>query len=181
MKCEDRFRLIVVSVLAIACQQSVRAQRITTAGTKNIKSVRRFVQDFYDWYAPKAATDTPGGAWEMAIKAKSSAFEPKLLQALREDVATQAKAAGELVGLDFDPLLDSQDPEGRYVVGNASRRGRIYLVSIYSVPKGKTPPKAAVVAELEVQNGRWRYINFLYSGNQNLLSILKALKKSRLK
>jgi hypothetical protein len=59
---------------------------------------------------PKSLKDGTDTAWNLAIKTKSSVFSPQLALALKEDSAAQAKAEGEIVGLDFDPFLNSQDP-----------------------------------------------------------------------
>jgi hypothetical protein len=89
------------------------------------ESVRGFVQGFYDWYVPKALDHKIFRAWDLALKTKSSVFSPELAQALREDSAAQDKAEkGELVGLDFDPFLNSQDPRPYIRRARSHRKGR---------------------------------------------------------
>jgi hypothetical protein len=51
------------------------------------------------------------------MEKQGSQFESGLLAALKEDVAAQAAAKGEIVGLDFDPFLNTQDPAESYEVG----------------------------------------------------------------
>ena len=78
---------------------------------------RSFVQTFYGWYAPMAAKATRGPAFALAIQRKPACFSPQLLQALADDAAAQAKVSDDVVGLDFDPFLYSQDPSKGFVLG----------------------------------------------------------------
>ena len=149
------------------------------------ESCRNFVQGFYDWYVPKALGENEGPAWAFALKNKRSVFSPELYRLLREDSAAQAKA-GEIVGLDFDPFLNSQDPEERYVVGNVTPKGDRYLVELRGISSGKKSEKPAVVAELTQNDGRWLFVNFHYGEtkypeDENLVSVLKNLRASRQK
>jgi hypothetical protein len=77
----------------------------------------QFVQKFYDWYVAreKALTKAngPKDVMEVAMQEKRSCFSPELLKALQEDVAAAHKSPGELVGLDFDPILNTQEEPGR--------------------------------------------------------------------
>jgi hypothetical protein len=67
-------------------------------------SAKRLVQGFYDWYVPRALK---GDAVGLALSSKASAFAPRLSKALKEDQAATAQSPGEIVGLDFDPFLDT--------------------------------------------------------------------------
>ncbi len=139
------------------------------------------MQGFYDWYTPKALADNAGPASDIALKSKSSVFGTKLLKALREDSAAAAKAKGEIVGLDFDPFLNSQDPDSHYSVGKITRKGESYYVSVHSVSSGKLSAKADVIAKLEMHGGTWRFTNFIYLNGPNLLSLLYDLKRDRVR
>ena len=150
------------------------------------KSCRDFVQGFYHWYVPVALKHGRVRPADVALKTKGSAFSPELAQALREDFAAQAKAKGDLVGLDFDPFLNSQDPSARYVVGNITPKGDRYWVEIYSLTSGKKSAKPDVEPELMLKNGRWMFVNFHYgksedSEDENLVSTLKTLRADRQK
>lgn len=148
------------------------------------KSCRDFVQGFYDWYVPKALRETKVPASDLAVEYKGSVFSPELLQALREDSDVRAKAAaGQIVSLDFDPFLYSQDPSERYVAGGITVKGDRYWVEVYSVSSGKKSPKPVVVPELTLKAGRWIFVNFHYgnskdSGFENLVSLLKNLRRA---
>ncbi|MGA2502201.1 MAG: hypothetical protein ABSH20_31040 [Tepidisphaeraceae bacterium] len=146
-------------------------------------SARDFAQKFYSWYVPIALNEHAGPAWDFVLKQRSSSFSPELLRALREDSAAQAKSPGEIVGLDFDPFLDSQDPEDRYEVGKVTRKGDSYWVEVFGVRSGKRMEPAAVLAELVRKNGHWTFVNFHYPdpNGSDLLSTLKLLREDRQK
>jgi len=170
-------------VLALNLSTSAQGQNLQG----NEKSCRTFVQGFYNWYVLESRKESSGCTSDLALKYKSSVFSPELARKLREDSAAQAKAAGELVGLDFDPFLaTNDDPYERYVVGKVSPKGEHYWAQIYGIHAGKKSKDPAVVPELALKNGRWTFVNFHYGKseypvNENLLSILNVLKKDRQK
>ena len=166
-------------LLFFALPYSLQAQ---TKGSRGVSEpLRSFVQGFYNWYVPRALSDNAGPASELALKYKSSVFEPQLARALREDSAAQAKSPGEIVGLDFDPFLNSQDPAERYEVGRIARKGERYRADIYGVFSGQKRKKPDVVAELLEKNGRWFFVNFHYPEDGDLLTVLRLLRESRQK
>lgn len=157
-----------------------------TIPQSNQKSCRDFVQGFYDWYVPVALKHGRVRPADLALKYKGSAFSPELARALREDSEAQAKTKGELVGLDFDPFLNSQDPSERYVVGNVIPKGERYWVEVYSITLGKKSAKPEVAPELTLKDGQWVFVNFHYgksesSEDDNLMSTLKSLRAARQK
>jgi hypothetical protein len=156
--------------------------------SRDIRSCRAFVQEFYDWYMrlPEntMATNDQRPADEIALKQRKSIFSVELSRRLQEDYDAANKAPGELVGLDFDPFLNSQDPDQGYVVGGVRLQGGSYRADVYGLADGKKREKPAVVAELVFENGRWLFLNFHYPNckdtkNCNLLSILKQLERQR--
>lgn len=148
----------------------------------------KFVQGFYDWYMAKnkvaegkAVAATP---FELAIRDKRPLFDPALLNLLKEDIEASAKSPGEIVGLSFDPFLNTQDPKEQYVVGNAASQGETWRVEVLGVRGGRKDTNPAVIAELARREGRWVFANFhyeksVYPENENLMGLLRALKKSR--
>ena len=166
-------------MLLLALPYSLQAQ---TKGSQEVsESLRRFVQEFYNWYVPRALSDNAGPAWELALKHKRSVFGSQLAKALREDSAAQAKSPGEIVGLDFDPFLNSQDPAERYEVERITQECASYWADIYGVWSGKKREKPDVVAELLQKNGRWFFVNFHYPEDRDLLTVLRLLRESRQK
>jgi hypothetical protein len=139
-------------------------------------SVLQFVQSFVTWYVPIVLTPHDGPAWN-AVLAQEKWLSPELRAALRADSAAQAGAQGEIVGLDFDPFVDSQDPWERYEAGSVRRRGRSYLVSIYGFRAGSRISRPDVIAELVRRNGSWVFTNFHYpKEHTDLLRVLRRLR-----
>ena len=137
------------------------------------KSPREFVQEFYKWYVPKALNSKITRAWDLALKYKGSAFSHELAQLLREDSAAQAKCE-ELIGIDFDPFLNTQDPANGYEVGEIKQNDKHYRADIYSVESGKRSEKSRVSADIVENEGHWVFVNFFYSDGGDLLKILKT-------
>jgi hypothetical protein len=141
---------------------------------------KAFVQKFYDTYMPVVQAEQAAPASNFVIEKMSADLDPVLLAELKEDAAAAAAAPeGELVGLDFDPFLDSQDPADRYEVKSVSRKGTKYLADVYCVTQGKRSDKPCVVPELVQANGKWRFVNFDYPEGGDLLTVLKDLKAER--
>jgi len=160
-------------LLLITWPSSLGAQ---AKGSQEVSiSPREFVEEFYKWYVPQALSDNATAAWNIALKYKRAAFSPELAQLLREDSAAQARCE-ELVGLDFDPFLNSQDPAERYEVGGITLRGQHYRADIYSVQSGKRSEKPSVSAELAKGDGHWIFVNFFYADGTDLLTVLRSPK-----
>src|ERR1044071_9727129 len=73
---------------------------------------RRFVGEFYAWYIAHSKHQVP---LDLALKRKRANFSAELVRRLNEDRAASAKSPGEIVGLEFDPVLNSQDLAEKYV------------------------------------------------------------------
>ena len=146
-------------------------------------SCKRFVQEFYDWYVPNALDmNLRSRASDYALKRRPGSFDSELARALRQDSEAQDRSA-ELVGLDFDPFLNAQDPRERYIVGNVTVRNNRYWVEVYAVTAGTRSKSVDVVPELVLRNGHWRFLNFhygkTYPNGEDLLSLLKRLRLDR--
>lgn len=159
---------------SISCSQSGVA-----SGAGQEVQACKFVQSFLDWYVPNSRAAKGAADWIAMLKSRQTSFQSPLWQALREDSEAQAKSKGEIVGVDFDPFLNSQDPATSYVAGSVRRLGKEFRVEI--VPKGhSSPPESArVSAEVVKTNGGWQFSNFYYPEKWNLRSVLAALKKER--
>ena len=147
------------------------------------KSCRNFVKQFYDWYVPEAVKEDTGSVWDLALEHKSYAFSHQLLRQLKEDSEAQAKVEGEIVGLDFDPFLNSQDVDEGYVTGKVTRKGGSCWVEVYGTRSGRRS-RQHVGPGLKLKNGHWLFVNFHYPNAsrrefENLLSQLKSLRDQR--
>jgi hypothetical protein len=144
------------------------------------KECGQFVQKFYDWYVAREKqlrNNRHKDVMEVAMKEKRSAFTPELLKALQEDVAAARKNPREIVGLDFDPILASQEEPEKYEVGEVRAKGDHYLVDLFGYLEGKKDAKPTVVAEVVSKNGQLIFTNFHYEGDtSNLVDVLKQLK-----
>lgn len=144
-------------------------------------SPRKFVQDFYDWYLPMAARPHSEDSSNIALKKKSSAFSPELLKALKEDASAASRSPGEIVGIDWDPFLNSQEQIKRIELGNITQKNGAYRVEIYDYLEGKKDKKPNIIAEVKQADGHWVFVNFWNPDGGNLLSELRKLSKDRKK
>lgn len=142
-------------------------------------SVRKFVQEFYSWYANISHKNSKLAPDERAIREKAQLFSAQLIAALDEDYQASSKHPEEIVGLDWDPFLCSQDLDDRYEVGGVKKQGQYYLVEVYGVSEGKKNPEPSVIAEVAQNGDHWIFVNFLSPHGGDLLSDLKELKQSR--
>jgi hypothetical protein len=147
------------------------------------QSCLHFTQAFYNWYITQVfkgfKANTGKGARHAALNYEGNPFSRELTRALIESDA-EAKADGDPV-LDFDPILNTQDPADRYVVRTVTRKNGRFWAGVYGVwsrpvsDQGKGPQ---VVAEVTLTGSRWEFVNFHYPNhtspdNENLLRILR--------
>jgi len=168
----------VICAIVLLTAICAPAQTLPAHSLKN--SCRSFVQNFYDWYLPKAMK----GQYESVIfhSRKTTFFAPPLLHALREDYLAQAKVKGEIVGLDEDPFLNSQDFSERFAVQNVVLRNGSCFAEVRGISSGKE--MEYVEPELTRRKGHWIFVTFYYdrSGKNptdDLVSILRSLKAER--
>ncbi len=180
MKISALSPILLSLALSITSVSNANAQ--PAQGSEGAKS---FVQTFYDWYAATQQDIKKPMDLEVVMKKKASDFSTELNKRLNEDIAAQKKADGEIVGLDFDPFLSTNaEPYKKYSATKVTQKGNAYLVEMHGVVKGKTLSKPAVTPEVKQVKGKWQFANFHYGKsefpeNENLLSVLKVLKKGR--
>ncbi|HXP75927.1 MAG TPA: hypothetical protein VN823_17420 [Stellaceae bacterium] len=144
------------------------------------KQAVAFVKKFYDWYVPIALKpDLKEDSSNVAIAKRGALFDPPLLKALKEDAEAARKSPGDIVGLDFDPFLNSQDPDDKYVVAEVSEKDGRYLVNVYGLRKGKREKDVSVVAELKPAKDSFVFTNFRYGADGDLVAVLKQLADDR--
>ncbi len=139
------------------------------------------MRQFYDWYVPLALGDDSIPAFNFALQRRGALFSPELFRALKQDSEASAKANGYIVGLDFDPFLNSQDPDDRYEVGKVTHEEDSYSVEVFGIQSGKKNEKPSVFAVVTRRNGRWLFVNFRYPNSSavDLLSVLRRLAQDR--
>lgn len=177
------------SVQKLACLAALAIVAIPAAGQAAPSaqdaalSCRKFVREFYGWYVPLVHQRLQRAASTVAIERKPNVFAPALLQALKDDAEAQARASGDIVGIDFDPFVGGQDPADRYEARKVTVKGDRCEAEIWEKPtNGKWTPSAKpdVVAELSGSAGHWQFENFRYPDvNTDLLTTLAALRKER--
>jgi tetratricopeptide (TPR) repeat protein len=138
------------------------------------ESCLSFVQDFYGWYA-RNASNTNVDSLDLALKERRSAFSTKLINGV-EAVNADARPYKE-AGLDFDWILNSQDPggPGDYIVSIGRLAGYACRVDVFRQRADGNGEK--ISPELKFENGRWLFVNFHYPDSpypqsENLLSMI---------
>jgi hypothetical protein len=176
------FKLIALTVpLLLAGTAEPLVAQASNAQDRD-DACRTFVQSFYDWYTPVAMDDTAfPGAMNLAIQ--SQILSPDLARLLEEIGAAAISGGGEIF-LGVDPFANSEDLWKKFRVGDVTRKGDHYFAEVYGVSSEKKDLNPDVVAELIFQSGRWIFVNFHYpghpvsSGNENLLSVLRRIRRS---
>lgn len=106
-------------------------------------------------------------------------FSAKVIASLKEDFEASSKHPEEIVGLDWDPFLCSQELEDRYEAAGIKKQGQNYLVNVYGVSGGKRNPEPNVIAEVAQSGDHWIFVNFHSPHGGDLLNDLKELKQNR--
>jgi len=120
------------------------------------------VQKFYDWYWNQFADKANDLNFDLhklhwyddALRLKPPVLSPELIRLIKKDEDESKAAGGDIVNLDFDPFLNSQDAQGKYVVGRvviARDRCRATLAAGH------------MDAELQKSGSIWLFVNFHYS------------------
>lgn len=173
-------RIAVASCILFLFAGSAQAQKQHQDLTG---SSRHFTQEFYSWYVKtvfaKPPSKSAGDPLLAALSYEGHPFSRELDQGVRE-VKAEEKSSHEAI-LDFDPILNSQDPAERYVVRKISEKSGHFWADIYGVwsrPPSDLGTGPQVVAEMVFENNRWVFVNFHYPGSppaasDNLLSMLR--------
>ncbi|MGH9735000.1 MAG: hypothetical protein ACRD8A_10485 [Candidatus Acidiferrales bacterium] len=165
-------------LICLACGSRLPAQPHAHGGTG---SCQRFAQTFYTWYVGQIFESFDKKNMDPLLQAlgyKGHPFSRELEQGIRKVRAEEEKSHEAI--LDFDPILDTQDPAEHYVVRKVTMKSGHYWAEIYGVwptPHPELGKRPEVVAEMSYQ-GRWIFVNFHYPGDpdprsENLLSMLK--------
>jgi hypothetical protein len=129
------------------------------------QSCRAFVQKFYDWYwnqfADKADDPTFDShklhGYDDALRLQPPVLSQQLIMLIKKDEKESKEAGGEIVNLDFDPFLNSNGPDGKYLVHEVSIHDGVCQANIEGGHGNHE------VAELKKISSTWNIINFHYS------------------
>lgn len=174
------FTILFLSIILAWCSISCVGSK-KDHGSEDL-SVRKFTAHFYEWYVKTA--DGADRMEMLATKEMRQALAPELLQAIKQDFEAQSQdKSGYIVGLDFDPFLNSQAPCDRYEVHNIVKQGEGYWAEIHGVGGCMAHDSPDLTAEVISRNGTWMFANFHYPGQfaQDLLNLLASLHRDRTK
>ncbi len=139
----------------MASQPALQQPAQVSAPTADEQSCRAFVQKFYDWYWNDSLGNktTASHDYHETIELKPAALSPDLIRLIKRDNARQI-AVGGIANLDFDPFLNSQDPEGKYDVVRLSVKDGVCR---------STLSQRDIIAEVKKSGPDWVFSNFHYS------------------
>jgi hypothetical protein len=138
------------------------------------KLAREYVQGFYTWYASRVSGEYPNKSWGDLLWLAHWDLSVELAKLLNKDVVAQSNC-GEIIGIDFDPFLLTQDPAAKYEASAVEQRGERYWVSVHRNEAGVRRESPDIIAEVAKDGGRWYFVNFHSPDRQiNLLRILKS-------
>jgi hypothetical protein len=164
-------------ILLIVLAATAFVRPALTGASDRTQDVRAFVQSFYDSYVKLSSGEHKLSPSEVVLAKRASVLSPQLFQALKADDDAQRKVPDDVVGLDFDPFLNSQEEASPCTVGKITLSHGIYMVEVRS--KGSTGKEPDVIAEVGQQGSNLVFVNLLYPGQGDLLGILKTLAKQR--
>jgi hypothetical protein len=174
-----------ISIVLVAAVPSAKPAKPVDAVSAEFAEARQFVQVFYDWYVDRALRgDSSLNSWDRAVAERRSFFDDCIAAGLSIDSDARAKVDDRIVGLEFDPFLNSQDPADHYEARRVSHAGRHYFVEVVSVgANARSGTKPDVVVELRRTDTHWKFIDFYFPGHdgipdQDLLGLL-SLKRWR--
>lgn len=116
-----------------------------------------------------------------ALRLRPKLLNHELLTLLKDDSAAQANA-DEIVGLDFEPFFNSQDPSPKFIVQHVVINSGHCRAFVRGVEQGVE--RERVEPELIQRSGKWIFVNFHYPDSkypvdENLISILKMNRDER--
>ena len=172
-----KYALCGALAAVLACSQDARP---APGGDEAAK----FVQRVYDWYVPRARDSVQGPAWKIFVADSSALLSSELVSALRADLMAQQASRSEIVGLDFDPVLNAQDPCAAYAVGPASKHDSTFIVPVFDVCDGRKAVAPRVLVILTHSGQRWTMSDFSYPNLHpaaDLFTVLRRLAALRRK
>lgn len=157
--------------MIVACHQGP-----LPAVADSIDDARAFVQQFYSWYLPTAAGNSPLPPYWRVLNEKPTSLTNELQQLLRADSLARSTAEPRREILNFDPFLASQDPCGSYQAVAAEKVDSVYVVTVRPVCAVSGFQTTQPRVHLVPQSGSWRIANVYYESD-NLRALLQQYSR----
>ena len=149
--------MLLVIVAIFSAPKIGLSQNVAADG----QSCKAFVQKFYDWYWNQFAdrADDPNfglrrlHTYHEVVRLRPNVLSPRLTRLFKRDERLSVAAHG-IANLDFDPFLNSQDPEGKYDV--------VRVTVSSGVCRSKLSQRDIVAVASRSGLG-WVFSNFYYS------------------
>ena len=167
--------LATVLALSTLTASSARAQRPETATPAARTFVERFITRYNGQF--KETPDRPADWNPLTLIERS--LTPDLVRALEEDRAAAAANQDEIVGLDFDPFTNSQDPCETYAAGRTAQRADTTMVEIVGQCHGQNPLIPDAVYLLVRSGGEFKIADIVYPQGGSLHGVLRELARMR--
>jgi hypothetical protein len=135
------------------------------------------VQTFYDWYQSGSSHYR---LWRL-MTSGSKYLDPGLANILSADSVLGLDPDLPRNLLDFDPVLDSQDPCPHYEVTQVRRQEGDYRVTVRPVcptAEGQRLQTTTPIVELVPVYGSWRIINIWYPEPEQMYDLKSTLCKA---
>ena len=117
-----------------------------------------FVQDLYAWYHPSADSSR---TIDDVLRQRPAVFAPELRDLLLSDRRC-VSGTGEVCRLDFDPILNSQDPCGQYTTGQVFGTFGVVVVGVFPVCGGVRDTAPAVRVMVVERDSTWEILDLYY-------------------
>lgn len=176
-----RVLMVALSAASVAAPSTALAQAATrpSAPAAAHDDARRFVERFLQTFHGQFAQDQDRPDDWNPMRAVEPFFTPQLARALAEDRAAAEANTEEIVGLDFDPFSNSQDPCETYRTGRTAQRADTVLVEILGDCHGQIPLIPDAVYLLVRSGSTFAIADIAYPQGGNLLRILQYLAEQR--
>lgn len=166
--------LVCVAAALVGCTTAIPpADSANQAGATD-SAATEFVSSFYRAYWPRAHAGL--AAFDSVLTTSPTLFAPDLRIALQRDAAARAAARSAVAGIDWDPVMGSQDPCPDFRIGHATRTGSRVRVAIHAVCAERHGSEIPVTAEVAYAGTSWAFTNFIYAPPAgDLLQALRTL------
>ncbi len=146
------------------------------AEEKGAVSAKEAVVRLYQDYAWVVLIDDPGlkGLVIQSQKELSKYFTPSLASLLDKDYQC-VEETKEICSLDFDPIYDSQDPDGAHHL-RVEPMNADHLVRVTFSPRWSSPQITEIKFKMVNTTTGWRIDDIVYQGHESLRALLTRRK-----